>query len=596
MVKDTMVDLIYALAKCYHHNGNYEKALTFFDQLNGIIDLDDELEFDDDIKKRKEDCNYGIAHRKYTEPSGWYIVNAGKSINTDMPEYVPVLTIQNELIFTSRRKDSKREQLSYLDGKYFESMYISKIDNSGFKETRRYTLPDQFLKSRFRRKNHESVVSMSPDGKKLFTYSNGKIYEINMDERLSQKPQKLQKAINFDYYQNHAVLTKDGNTLYFTSEATGGLGGIDIYVATKIKEGEWTKPVNIGAPVNTKFDEDAPFVTDDGKTLYFSSTGHEGFGNYDIYKSTFVNGKWTEPENLGQPINSPAQDIFMIQDTKASVGYFSSSRSGGFGDMDIYKVNYFANLNTDCPQIPNRNISLVIKDENQNDFKNKVEVKLPSNYKLHSSEWKVNDKKVENTSPVLEYDYAQKGTYTVTSKIVVWCDTCLSPIVACNIIENKLDKIKGDTSAAVSASVAVKNTSSYVDLAKYKGDLTKEQLIGLGFNVDPILFDFDKYLIRADAEAILKTNSEVLNKYKSLKVQIVGYTDSRGSESHNKKLSAQRAKSVKLILEKYGVEKTQIDYLVGKGSDDLVNKCEGKECDDLAHQQNRRVIFLVINN
>jgi len=510
-----------------------------------------------------------------------------------MPEYVPVLTLQNELIFTSRRKDHKREQVSYLDGKYFESMYISKIDNAGFKEARRYTLPDQFLKSKFR-KNHESVVSMSPDGKKLFTFSDNKIFEINMDERSSQKPKKLLKTINFDYYQNHAFLTKDGNTLYFTSEAKGGIGGIDIYKSTKIKEGEWSKPENIGEPVNTPFDEDAPFITDDGKTMYFSSNGHEGFGNYDIYKSTFANGKWSTPENLGQPINSPGHDIFMIQDNKASVGYFSSSRNGGYGDMDIYKINYLDNLNKDCPANTIPQISLNLSDALKNTFKNKVEVKLPSNYKVYSYEWKVNEKTIENPGAVLDYDYKSTGTYTVASKVLAWCDTCLSPLVACSVIENKFENIKIDSAITV----AVKKDSPVsADLSNLKGELSGEQLNAIGFNTKPLLFGFDKSVLRNDAEEILKTNTEVLNKYPHLTVQIIGYTDSRGSQKHNQLLSNQRAKNVKNYLAKNGIKTSQITFSSGKGAKDLVNNCDkGSACDKEAHQQNRRVIFKVFSN
>jgi outer membrane protein OmpA-like peptidoglycan-associated protein len=584
--KDTLGDLLYAMAKCYHHNGEYEKAISYFDRMKSFEDYDEEIEFQKDIAKRREDCNYAIAHKNYTPPANWYIVNAGKNINSDMPEYVPVLTPQNELIFTSRRRDDVREQVSYLDGKYFESMYISQVENGRFKEPRRYTLPDQ-IKSHFL-KNHESVVSMSPDGKKLFTYKDNKIFEINMDNRVNEKPKKLLKTINFDYYQNHAFLTKDGNTLYFTSEAKGGVGGIDIYRSNKIKEGEWSKPENIGAPVNTEFDEDAPFVTDDGKTLYFASTGHEGFGNFDIYRSELVDGKWGAPVNLGQPINSPANDIFMIQDSKASVGFFSSARIGGYGDMDIYKIVYLDNFNKDCPgtNIATNGINLSISDADTTDFKNKVEVTMPSNYKILNYEWKVNDVKVENQSLTLEYDYKQTGTYSVFSKVIAYCDTCFAPVIACNLVENKFVTPKADTASTITTPVVA------VDLNKVKGELNSDQLKSLGFNVNPILFDFNKSDIRSDADEIIKTNNEILKKYPGLTLEIIGYTDSRGSAAYNKALSERRAASVKKHIAN-GLKRTQIKFSTGKGITDPVVDCVGKDCDESSHQQNRRVIFKV---
>lgn len=592
--KDTMVQLMYSLAKCYQYNGEYEKAIGFFDRLNGYEDYEEEIDLDKDVKKRKEDCNYAIQHRNYIPPANLYIVNAGKTINTEMPEYVPVLTPQNELIFTSRRQDDKKEQLSYLDGKYFESMYISKIEGAGFKEPRRYTLPDQLLNSHYLKK-HESVVSMSRDGKILFTFRNNKIYEINMDERKERKPKKLMKSVNFDFYQSHAFVTKDGNTLYFTSEADEGLGGNDIYRATKIKGGEWGKPENVGAPINTSFDEDAPFITDDGKTIYFSSTGHEGYGNYDIYKSEFVDGNWTKPENLGQPINSSGHDIFMVKDSSGSVAYFSSSRNGGFGDMDIYKINYLDNLNKECPTEKTLQFTLNIVDEDPSDLKNKIEVNVPANYKALSYEWKVNENNITGQSAVLNYDYKQNGNYTVSSKVIVYCDTCLSPLVVCNSIENKFEKTKVDSSTVASTTSIVAVVSA-VDLTKIKGELSTEQLQALGFNTNPILFDFDKSILTAGAEEILRTNNEVLKKHPGLAVEIIGYTDSRGTESHNRILSSQRAKAVKKYLTKADVKRSQLKFTTGKGASNLVNDCgKDKDCDNYMHMQNRRVVFKVYN-
>ncbi|MBA3665599.1 MAG: OmpA family protein [Bacteroidetes bacterium] len=589
--KDTLGDLLYALGKCYHNNSQFEKAISFFDRMKNFEDYEGEIEFQKDIQKRKADCLYALAHTSTENADKWYIVNAGKTINTDMPEYVPVLTPQNELIFTSRRQDDAKEKVSYLDGKYFESMYIAKVDKQGFKDLRRYSLPDEYLNSRFT-KNHESVVSMSSDGSKLFTYHNNKIFEINMDQRKSQKPTKLLKTINFDYYQNHAFLTRDGNTLYFTSEAKGGVGGIDIYKATKIKEGEWSTPENIGEPVNTSFDEDAPFITDDGKTMYFASTGHEGYGNFDIYKSELgADGKWGKPVNLGAPINSPAHDIFMIQDSKAEVGYFSSSRPEGYGDMDIYKIIYLDNYNKECPATKVQAITLTTIDGNTEDYANGIEVKIPSNYKILSYEWTVNGQVVESASPSLSYNYKEPGTYTVTSKTIAYCDTCLSPVIACNTLENRFEKAKTD-----SVPVVVKNNNDVVDLKNVKGQLNSDQLASIGFNMSPVLFDFNKSELRADGEEILKNNVEVLKKHHGLKVEIIGYTDSRGSKAYNEALSERRAGSVKKYLTKSGVNMKQIKFSKGKGFSEPAVDCKDKACDDQAHQQNRRVIFRVYTN
>jgi outer membrane protein OmpA-like peptidoglycan-associated protein/tetratricopeptide (TPR) repeat protein len=589
---DTVPALMYALAKCYQHNGDYEKALSLFSNLKNYRDVEEEVDLEKDISKRIEDCNYGVAHRTDPPAGNWYIVNAGRNINSDMPEYVPVLTPQNELIFTSRRKDDEKEELSYLDGKYFESMYISEIHPSGFQQPRRYTLPDHLAKSHYL-KRHESVVSMSPDGQKLFTFRDNKIYEISMDQRAAQSPKKLLKTINFDYYQNHAFLSKDGNTLYFTSEARGGIGGIDIYKATKIKEGEWSKPENIGAPVNTEFDEDSPFLSDDGNTLYFASNGHKGYGNFDIFKSELKDGKWSEPVNLGQPVNSAGHDIFLVMEPGGASGYFSSSRNGGFGDMDIYKINDLDKMNKACPSVNPPMISLQIRDQDPKDFENIVEVTIPPDYKIMNAEWKVNGEIISNGA-ILEFkhDYRAHGSYTVNSKIVAWCDTCFSPLVSCNVIMN--DFIPAAVLDSMLAAKDKVKEKTLTDASKMKGELSTGQLSSIGFNGDAILFDFAKSEIKPEYESILKTNCDVLKKNPNLKVEIVGFTDSRGPRFINEILSAKRASEVKAHLIACGVKRSQIKMTSGKGFAELVNDCgEGKECDEAMHQQNRRVVFKV---
>ncbi len=513
-------------------------------------------------------------------------MNAGGKVNSDMPEYVPVLTPKNELIFTSRRKDDSNEQLSYLDGKYFESMYISKIENAGMQTPRRYTLPDQYSKSKFKKK-HESVISMSPDGSILFTFHDNKIYEIKMDERASKKPTKLLKSVNFDYYQNHAFLTKDGKSLYFTSEGKGGKGGLDIYKSIKGADNLWSTPENLGDEINTEFDEDAPFVTEDGNTLYFASNGLEGFGNFDIYKCKLINGKWSKPENMGQPVNSPGHDIFLVLDGKESSGYFSSSRSGGYGDMDIYKINYLNNIDQTCTPGVDL-LSLSIEDKEPGDFTNAVKAKISDKYKVLASEWKINDTKIIGENFVLKHDYKEKGKYSVSAKFIVYCDTCFTPIVACANIENKFEE---NNLAITTPSTSTER----LDLTSIKGELNKEQLTKLGFDTEPILFDFDKSSVRSDAEEIIKTNSKILIQHPSLHIEITGYTDAKGTESHNEKLSAKRAKNVMKQMTTEGVATKQILVTSGKGATNPIVDCIGKNCNEEETQANRRVEFKVFN-
>jgi outer membrane protein OmpA-like peptidoglycan-associated protein/tetratricopeptide (TPR) repeat protein len=593
-VKDSAYDLIYALGKCYHYNGEYERALSFYDRLTGIKDLEGEIDLGKEVEKRKADCRFAIDHRNDPINTNLYIVNAGNAINTDMPEYVPVLTPRKQLIFTSKRKDSKREKLNWLDGKYFESMYIADIENDRFKNLRRFTLPDKFLQSRFQ-KLHESVISLSQDGKKLFTFRNSSIYEADISELEVQSPKKILTTFNEDYYQNHAFLTRDGQTLYFTSDAEGGVGGLDIYKCIKGKDGQWSKPENLGEKINTPYDEDAPYISHDGTSFYFSSKGHPGFGNYDIYISKITPDGFTQPENLGQPLNSPGHDIFFVEDSTRMSSYFSSGRNGGYGDMDIYKILYMDKINTDCPTSAPSFISLKIHDKDSTDYSNRVSIEKPSGYRIINSEWQINGERVTATKDTLDFDYRQPGSYMVSNKVIFYCDTCLSPVIACNILENHFKKIvKADTVLASNETGTTTTGPVKIDLDNYKGDLSDEQLKEIGFDYSPILFDFDKSTLRGDAIKILDNNIAMFKKYPGLHVRLVGYTDSRGPDSYNKRLSERRAKSVQKYLLKNGVEQSQVNVIEGRGATEFINNCgKGKKCPEAAHRLNRRVIFVV---
>lgn len=588
-VEDSLYDVMFALGKCYQHNGEFEKAIGYFDRLKFVVDLDQEKDFQRELGKRKEDCRYAIAHKNDRPERDMHVVNAGRSINTEMPEYVPVLLPGNKMIFTSKRKDDEKEKINYLDGKYFESMYICDITPTGFRNIRRYTIPDKYLRPP-KSNRHESVISLSQDGTKLFTYKDGNIYTVNLSETAEKEPSKIESFVNKNIYENHAYLSRDGKQLFFSVEAESSLGGTDIYLSTLQEDGSWSKPENLGAPINTPFDEDAPFLSADGQTLYFASTGHKGFGNFDLYKSTKVNGKWTEPENLGKPLNSPGHDIFLVHDTLNATSYFSSGRNGGFGDMDIYKVLYLDKIDTSCNEQATDLLTLEIIDGDSTDYSNMVAWKMPGNIKVLRSNWWLNGEHRIGDTASFTYDYGAPGSYTVSSKIITLCDTCLNPMVACNSIVNVFIRHKGAT--ADSSDLA----SGDEDLSLIEGELSDEQLRKMGINPEPILFAFDKAGLSAEAKALLDGNIEALRKYSNVKLKIVGYTDSRGPASYNQRLSERRAKSVLNYLLSKGIDSTQIIEVQGKGERELVNNCnDTRPCRESEHRKNRRVRIVVLS-
>ena len=586
--KDTLPDLLYALSKCYQYHGKFTESIKFLEMLKGSVALDEDNDrYQLDLKKRKEDCVYAMANSSNAKPKDWYVVNLGSTVNSKSPEYVPVITNNNELLFTSKRQDDKKEKISDLDGKYFESMYLSQMEGSKFAAPRRYTVPDLFLSSKFR-KHHESVISMSPDGKKLYVYRDNKIFEIDMDNLKKENPKKMSKKINFAYYQNHAYISKDGKTLFFTSEAAGGIGGVDIYKSTKVSDGVWSKPENLGPIINTPYDEDAPFLSDDGHTLYFASRGHPGYGNYDIYRSQLSpDGKWGKPENLGSPINSPAHDIFMVQNKDGNIGYFSSARLGGKGDMDIYKINYLsADINQPCSSSGEKAVALSSNVINEKENEYSFKAGIPEYYKVLQSGWKVNNEAATGKDNLLDYKFAKTGEYTVEFKVIAYCDTCIEPIIACN---NTKINIKSAEPPAVDNNAAI-----LAALENYHGKLTEEQLKALGFDLTPLRFDFNKPDVREREASILSKNLEILKKHPELRIEIYGYADTQGKPGRNMVLSGQRAKNVKGYLAKSGLSSKQIIKSVGKGSTNLLNNCiKGEDCGKEENEMNRRAELIV---
>ncbi len=590
-IPDTSMDMIYALAKSYHHVGEYQKAIDMYNRLgNSFAVEDDEKLYQMDVKKRKEDCAYGLEKENSYPNKAWYIVNAGSKINTDMAEYVPVINPKNELIFTSRRKDTPDEKPSKLDGKYYESMYLSPLVDGKPQTARRYTLPDLLLKSKFR-KHHESIISVSPDNKTLYVYRDNQIFEISVDSVFRNEPLKMPKTVNFDYYQNHAYLTKDGKTLLFTSDADNGLGGIDIYKSVKGSDGTWGKPENLGSNINTAYDEDSPYLTEDEQTLYFASKGHPGYGNYDIYKSVLVNGQWSKPENLKMPINSPAQDIFLVHNEKES-GYMASSRKGGFGDMDIYRIQNITKANKECKDSISSLLTVTSNTIDATKGLVSFSVSAPTYFMPLEYQWYYNNNTLNSDSSIVLSAINKDAVNSILSKVVLYCDTCFDPLIACKLIKIGPPVVKTDTLKYYD----IAGVNPYDKNLPYTY-LSKEKIARLGLNLTPVRFDFNKSNIRSDASEILHKNIEILKEHPEISVLIYGFTDARGTEKYNITLSKNRANHVMDYMKSRGLKSKQLVRAIGKGEEFPINKCvDNVECSNEEHEQNRRVEFILMEN
>ena len=568
--KDTSGDVIYALAKSYQFYGQCEKALPLFEKLNDATAIeDDDKEFQNDLKKRKADCQYALQN-KNNIASDIKVVNLGKKVNTPNPEYVPVVLNNEELFFTSKRKDNDKEKRNDEDGKYFEAMYSLKMKNGSPDKVDYLYIPA--VEKKIKANKNRAVISISGNKKYLFIFEDGKITQVAIDSINNKKNKPLNKTINMGYYQNHAYLTKDGQKLFFTSESENGIGGLDIYVSRKNPDGSWSAPENLGAPINTEYDEDAPFLSDDEQTLYFSSKGHPGFGEYDIFKSQWTGTRWSEPINLGMPINSYGNDIFYVEDDTQKNVYFSSYRVGGYGDMDIYKILYLDKFKN-IPASSNI-IGEIIANKN-NDSVYSLSAQIPAPYQSYYPTWIVKNKTINNAETNFTLPVGQKEKVSYEALLV--CDTCLNPI------KIHLEKIIENAPA-----LATHSTTEKIDINTLpKGEIPDAILAQLGFDTTSIYFDFDKATIKEEYIPKLNKNIELLNQYK-LSVKIEGWSDMYGNLFIYELISTKRAKAVYRYLVDNGLSKKQILEYKGKGTYRYCDEKDLEKCPDGIHSRHRK--------
>ncbi|MBS1650905.1 MAG: PD40 domain-containing protein [Bacteroidetes bacterium] len=279
------------------------------------------------------------------KPLNVEVTNLGTDVNSKYDDKNPCITADGKkLVFTSRRPETTNSDVDVEgDGKYFEDIFISAYDSASQKFGKADEVPGSI-----NTKAHDACTSISPDGKQIFIYKNdindkesrgGDIFVSKVNSGKWRTPEAIGKPIASSYWEGGACISPDGKKLFFTSERPGGYGGSDIWVVDKLNKKEWGKPLNLGAEVNSEFDEAGMFLAPDGKTLFFCSNGPNSMGNYDVFKTVNENGKWTKPVNLGYPINTSAKEGQLTISADARYAYISSDRKGGLGESDIYKID-----------------------------------------------------------------------------------------------------------------------------------------------------------------------------------------------------------------------------------------------------------------
>lgn len=358
--EDTIVELYYFLGKAYQLNGDYKKADEAFNKFDKYIDHPSKAgkELKSDVLREMRYNKNGIAHLA-TKNDKVFIENIGEKVNSRDREYAPVINKNKDvIIFTSRRnyKGNKKDKGDLLP---YEDIYAAKKTENGWELLTDKNELKKYLPDNVNTKKHDASITYSTDGNTIYTYKKDAIWQANFDNGSWSTLKKIDEKINASKFNVPSVtISADGKTMFFVSTKKDGIGGKDIYKSVKNANGGWESPTILNSSINTIDDEDAPFLTEDGKTLYFSSKGHSSIGGYDIFKSELVNGEWSMAENLGIPYNSPADDIFFIVDDTKENGFFSSSRVDGHGAFDLYSFS------STCKNIENTEIRGIVYNKN----------------------------------------------------------------------------------------------------------------------------------------------------------------------------------------------------------------------------------------
>jgi hypothetical protein len=343
--KKASIMAYFFLGQSYHLDGRLDEAIKMYDTYESYLSQKKRLDKEDRELVEHFKKQVSNARQMLAAPLNIKITNLGDSINSEWPEYSPVITADEQVLYyTTRRPNTTGGEKSPDDGMYYEDIVVSYKDING-----KWSKPVS-ISPYINTSSNEATVNLTPDGQTLIIFrgdvGNGDLYYSNYDGKDWSIPQRFGSNINTEFWETHACMSRDGNTLYFVSDRPGGLGGRDIYRCVKLPNGQWSLAQNIGPPINTPYDEDAPFLGADGITFYFASSSDKSMGGFDIMFSLIdENGKFSEPINMAYPINTTDDDVFYVATPDNKRFYLSSAHeetgSGrihekGFGEKDIY--------------------------------------------------------------------------------------------------------------------------------------------------------------------------------------------------------------------------------------------------------------------
>jgi outer membrane protein OmpA-like peptidoglycan-associated protein len=513
-------------------------------------------------------------------PGNFSIVNIGREINSEFEDYAPVVNEQEtEIIFTTRRREGNLNQNVADDNKPYEDIFIS------YKRNGAWTYATN-IGENINTPYHDSNLALSADGKTLYMLKDeggGDIYFCQQrQDGTWGPPAALPGSINSSYEEKSITISKDEKTLYFSSNRPGGLGGTDLYKATKDAKGEWTNVKNLGASINTEFDEEGPFIGYDMVTLYFSSKGHKNMGSFDIFESTFdaQKNKWSEPQNLGYPINTPDDDIFYMTSPDGKRAYYSSVREDGLGYTDIFIITTPEGMKDVVTSKPKEEQKVPVTPPTQEAKKELTPLKyvltvvdqqsrspLAAKVRLQG----LSDNIIVGSSPV------KAGVYEFRITSSAPKDYVLSIEKTGYVFVNENINIRG-------ASENPQTLTRTIELRKLA--------IGTTSILHNIYFDYDRATFKTESYTELNKLEKMMRENPQIRIEISGHTDNYGHWKYNHTLSQKRAEAVKDYLTKKGIDTRRV-MAIGYGESRPLASNDDEED---GRALNRRVEFKVLKN
>lgn len=588
------------------YDGQFDQAISTFKEFKPLIgDNKDGVKLRAEVNNMIRQAQDGKTISKNVNEQ-LRVDNLGEGINTEKTEYAPVVyQDQKFLVFSATKSSSDFEGEFDAEKEADDDIYTSGyelLDDNWKQRTRPEGL---HIPKSVNTPQSESGINFSADKRTFYFYRNTDLYAS--ENGGSPVAQKVEVGDLTDADMTAIYTNKEANTRFMVANLPeSGSGGLDIYIS-KNEGGSWSnwKPMD---GINTPYDEDSPYLAEDG-TLYFSSKGHNSMGGHDLFKATEESGSW-KVDNLGVPINSTGNDIHLVPaDDKGQIFYLASDRKGGYGNMDIYRL-------WTCKPIEESTIKGKLLAEGK---------PLSANLTLANVDGeKIETIEVDNKSGDYNINVEPGKAYS----LVTTAENYLNDTIAFSIPEQCIEydlyqKIELSLQKDKDGNVIAQNTTvtnALYDIEKYRDDQSPEEFFASlpdGHRLQPdvktssieldepillaaaqfkdVRFGFDSDEINGTAKAIVEKVGNYLNDHDKVTVKLTGHTDTKGPSWYNKMLSKRRAKSVSSGLEEMGIgdDRITIDF---KGEEQPIVEDydeEGNYIEEAA-AKNRRVDIEVI--